>query len=295
MGSRSSRGVSTVVAAAVLAVAVAAGLAYVVWWARQQTSSLPQQLYQPCPAVVQAVQNGSRSLLYAVFAGDMRGEALYVVVGRQSTEAPTIYWEYFGTWTGPRPDWSDSRYGFDGFYSSTPVEASGATDRIYFTDISQMPMPVATLPRDPSRYFAMRYTVVVTPRSSATYTFTLKCIGACDALAVDAITGAGAAVVSNYGKAWGASVRTNTSTYPLYAGRVYAIVVRHVSWTQSSYLELDINDQPVATPSLAATFYSYAAEVLAIPGQAKGVVYSTAVDGVPLLWACRGLIAPVLR
>jgi len=72
-------------------------------------------------------------------------------------------------------------------------------------------------------------------------------------------------------------------------------VVRHVSWTQSSYLELDINDQPATTSTLSATFYSYAAEVLAVPGQAKGVVYSTAVDGVPLLWACRGLIAPVLR
>ena len=283
------------VASAILAVAVAAGLAYVVYWAREQTSSLPQRLQEPCPAVVQAVVNGSRSMILAVFSGDMRGENLYVVIGKPSSATPTIYWEYFGSWTGERPEWADSRYGFDGFFSTTPVQASSTTDRIYFTSRSQMPGPVPSLPSDPQRYFAMRYTVVLSPKTSAIYTFTLKCVGACDLLVADATTGASTLVVSNYGKAWSDAIRTNTSTYPLYAGRVYALVVRHVSWTQSSYLELSINGQPTTLTNLQASFYGYAAEVVAIPGQGSEVVYATSVEGVPVVWACRGTVAPVLR
>jgi len=292
---RLRRGLSPVVASAILAVAVAAGLAYVVYWAREQASSLPQQLLQPCPVVVQAVRNGSSYLLFAVFNGDMRGEVVYVVVGRVSAEAPTIYWEYFGSWTGERPAWADTKYGFDGFFSSTPAQASGTTDRVYFTSVASMPGPVSSLPRDPHRYFAMRYTVVLSPRSSGAYTFTLRCVGACDLLAADALTGAGTLVVSNYGRAWGSDVRTNTSTYPLHTGRVYALVVRHVSWTQSSYLELSINGQPVTLAYLSNSFYGYVAEVVGIPGQGRGSAYVTLVEGVPLVWACRGFVAPVMR
>ena len=87
------------VASAILAVAVAAGLAYVVYWAREQTSSLPQQLLQPCPVVVQAVRNGSRYLLFAVFNGDMdSSERIYVVTesGAVVSVSPgprgTAYW-----------------------------------------------------------------------------------------------------------------------------------------------------------------------------------------------------------
>jgi len=295
VSSRFERGLSPVVASAILALAVAAGLAYVVYWARGQTSSAPQQLQEPCPVVVQTLRNSTSHLLHAVFTGDMGGEVLYVVVGRLSATAPTIYWEYFGTWTGERPSWADTKYGFDGFYSSTPPQASGTTDRVYFTSRSQMPGPVPSLPSDPQRYFAVRYTVVLSPKASATYALTLKCVGACDLLVSDAVTGATALVASLYGRNWDSSVRVNATTYPLYTGRIYTVIVRHVSYTQSSYLELSINGQPATLSNLQATFYGYETEVLAIPGQGRGVVYTTLVDGAPLVWVCRGFVAPVMR
>jgi len=286
-------GLSTLVAGVLVAIVLAGAVGFYVHWSRSQASRLPSKPLEPCPVVVQGVQNASSHALFVVFNGDMgSNETVFVVVAKFTGSPPSIAWEYFPV--SDRPGWTDSYYGFEGFYSTNNPSASGFTNRVFFNDISEMPY-VNTLPRSSQNYFAMRYTLAVSPRSTGNYTFTIECIGACDLLVVDALTGASKPVVGVYTKSWSSQVSSNTSATSLYAGRVYAIVARHASWARNSTLRVYINGVPLIYINIPLLAYGLDANVLAIPGQRKGTVYSTTLDSIPLYYSCRGFIGVVER
>jgi hypothetical protein len=285
--------VSTLVVGVLVAIVLAGAVGFYVHWARSQASRLPSKLLEPCPLVVQGVQNASSHVLFVVFNGDMgSNETVFVVVAKFTGSPPSIAWEYFPV--SDRPGWTDSYYGFESFYSTNNPSASGFTNRVFFNDISEMPY-VNTLSRSPQNYFAMRYTLAVSPRSTGNYTFTIECIGACDLLVVDALTGASKPVVGVYTKSWSSQVSSNTSATSLYAGRVYAIVARHASWTQNSTLRVYINGTPLMDVNIPLLAYGLDVNVLAIPGQRGNTIYSTTLDSIPLYYSCRGYIGVVQR
>jgi hypothetical protein len=138
---------STLVAGVLVAIVLAGAVGFYVYWSRSQASRLPSKPLEPCPIVAQGVQNASSHALFIVFNGDMgSNETVFVVVAKFTGSPPSIAWEYFPV--SDRPDWTDSYYGFEGFYSTNNPSASGFTNRVFFNDVSEMPY-VNTLPQSP--------------------------------------------------------------------------------------------------------------------------------------------------
>ena len=311
------KAISSLVAGLVIAVVLASGLGFYIYWARQQVTRLPQRLPEPCPATVVALQNGSVYSLFAVFLGEMSGEQLYVIVINTSPSTPqppqagfsniNIYLESL------KPEdvakLTSSPTGFDMLFSQAlPSESSYTVSNLTLVSVRQAPF-YSQLQHN--SYYAVQFLFAASPKATAVHFFRLTAVGAFEILVTDAI---GGYVVNRTGfytsnpadlKQVNGPVVLAT---PLRQGGVYTIVVRQVVWYQqvvdyqTPYLWLELSTDatspgfaPATPTTLSNYFTAYTVDVVAVPGRPRGYAYSTVVRGIPVYWACRGFVAPVQR
>jgi hypothetical protein len=141
----------------------------------------------------------------------------------------------------------------------------------------------------------MVFTTAVAPITSGMHNFTLQCNGACDMVLIDTLTGGESLLVGLYGPASSTQVSSNYTVAPLYAGRVYTIIVRQVSQTPNSVLYAYIDGNPLNTTSLQSFSYWSSTMFITIQPQQPGIVYAMTLQAVPLYYTCKGSIYMVER